>query len=77
METPSLQYVIDQHGNRIAVIVPIHEYDRMCEALGEPSAPEPTESDETGSTVEGEEGEAYTEEEEQILKKRLKALGYL
>ncbi len=78
MKTPSPQYVIDQHGNRIAAIVPIDEYNRLIEALGEPDAQESAASQGSGSTVENaQDQEAYTEEEEQILKNRLKALGYL
>ena len=77
MQIPHIQCIIDQRGNRIAVVVPIDEYNRMREALGEPGVPRSSESAETDLSAGSEDTEAYTEEEEQILKKRLKALGYL
>ncbi|MDP6775144.1 MAG: hypothetical protein QGI83_00100 [Candidatus Latescibacteria bacterium] len=70
---PSPKYIVDHHGNRIAVILPIDEYNRLLEASGG-SADQDSAASEAAAAKDQ---EAYTEEEEQILKNRLKALGYL
>jgi PHD/YefM family antitoxin component YafN of YafNO toxin-antitoxin module len=31
----SLQFVLDDKGNKVAVILPVEEYEKICEALEE------------------------------------------
>ena len=62
--------VVDQAGNRVAVMLDIEEYNRLLEASEMLESLRAQEAD-RGS------GPAYTPEEKKLMEDRLESLGYL
>jgi hypothetical protein len=61
--------VVDQAGNRVAVMLDIDEYNRLLEASERLESLRAQETD-------TESGPAYTPEEKKLMEDRLKSLGY-
>ena len=62
--------VVDQAGNRVAVMLDVDEYNRLLEAS---EMLESLRAQETDT----ESGPAYTPEEKKLMEDRFKSLGYL
>lgn len=64
------RYIVDERGNRIAVILEVADYEQLLAAVRELEA--------LRSEGAGRDSDApYTEEEKAAVENRLKALGYL
>ncbi len=62
--------VVDQAGNRVAVMLDVDEYNRLLEASEMLESLRAQEAD-------TESGPAYTPEEKKLMEDRFKSLGYL